>query len=163
MPVIPGQKAVPGQPGIQERRGEERREGEGREGRRELREPASKKKKKNASRVAQVVQCLPDKHEALSSDSNTTKKGRKKKKKKTPKSHTQFNPQHAKENMFLNYTTASLPSQERNKVGKETNANITKSNTKTMGVNENIMERVNLFKVHCIHIWNYHNEIPLYY
>jgi hypothetical protein len=22
------------------------------------------------------------------------------------------------------------------------------------------MREMNLFKVHCIHVWNYHNEIP---
>jgi hypothetical protein len=26
--------------------------------------------------------------------------------------------------------------------------------------NGNIMREMNLFKVHCIHVWNYHNEIP---
>jgi hypothetical protein len=26
--------------------------------------------------------------------------------------------------------------------------------------NGNIMEGVNLFKVHCMHVWNYPNEIP---
>jgi hypothetical protein len=25
------------------------------------------------------------------------------------------------------------------------------------------MEGVNPFKVHCMHAWNYHNEIPSYY
>jgi hypothetical protein len=29
--------------------------------------------------------------------------------------------------------------------------------------NENIMEGVNLFKVHSTHVWNYHNKIPSYY
>jgi hypothetical protein len=29
--------------------------------------------------------------------------------------------------------------------------------------NGNIMERVNLFEVHCMHVWNYHNEIPSNY
>jgi hypothetical protein len=27
----------------------------------------------------------------------------------------------------------------------------------------NVTERVNWFKVHCAHVWNYHNGIPLYY
>jgi hypothetical protein len=30
-------------------------------------------------------------------------------------------------------------------------------------VNWDIMEAVNLFKVHCIHTWNYHNEAPSNY
>jgi hypothetical protein len=29
--------------------------------------------------------------------------------------------------------------------------------------NGNIIEGVNLFKVHCTHIWNYHNETPTFY
>jgi hypothetical protein len=28
--------------------------------------------------------------------------------------------------------------------------------------NENIMEEVNLFKVHCTHVWSYRNEAPSY-
>jgi hypothetical protein len=28
------------------------------------------------------------------------------------------------------------------------------------GGNGNIKEEVNLFKVHCRHVWNYHNESP---
>jgi hypothetical protein len=26
-----------------------------------------------------------------------------------------------------------------------------------------LIEGVNLLKVHCTHLWNYHNEAPLYY
>jgi hypothetical protein len=29
------------------------------------------------------------------------------------------------------------------------------------GGNGNIMEGMNLFKVHCTHVWNYHSEVPL--
>jgi hypothetical protein len=29
--------------------------------------------------------------------------------------------------------------------------------------NGTVMEEVNLFKAHCKHVWNYHNEIPSYY
>jgi hypothetical protein len=28
---------------------------------------------------------------------------------------------------------------------------------------EEVREEVHLFKVHCMHIWNYHNKIPFYY
>jgi hypothetical protein len=31
------------------------------------------------------------------------------------------------------------------------------------GENGNTMEEMNLFKVHCTHVWNYHNEILSYY
>jgi hypothetical protein len=31
------------------------------------------------------------------------------------------------------------------------------------GGDQNTMEGMNLFKVHLTHIWNYHNETPLYY
>jgi hypothetical protein len=31
------------------------------------------------------------------------------------------------------------------------------------GGKANVTEGVNLFKVHCTKIWNYHNETPLYY
>jgi hypothetical protein len=36
---------------------------------------------------------------------------------------------------------------------------------KTWGERRNgdIMKGMNLFMVHCIHAWNYHTEIPLYY
>jgi hypothetical protein len=30
-------------------------------------------------------------------------------------------------------------------------------------VNGNITEGVNLFKLHCTHVWNYHDEILSYY
>jgi hypothetical protein len=40
-----------------------------------------KKKKNRANGVAQVVECLPHKHEKLSSNPNTTIKGEKKKEK----------------------------------------------------------------------------------
>jgi hypothetical protein len=31
------------------------------------------------------------------------------------------------------------------------------------GEDGNIVEGMRLLKVHCTHLWNYHNEIPLYH
>jgi hypothetical protein len=56
------------------------------------------------------------------------------------------------ESIEVHYTHTHIHTHEDNKMKP----------TKHCGVKEYI-EEVNLFKVHCMHLWNYHNETLLYY